>query len=221
METSELLRHAQGEAAARVAQPGDWLDGHQRVAVWREVRDAAANPLDRARRAALSPYAVPGGHGPAGPLAGAAVEVVHRVASDPGRLTRSWAERSIAELGEATYVELVGVTAIVTVLDWFDRARGEPERPVPAPVAGDPARRRPEGVGDVGAWVAQAVGKPRANVSRALSLVPVTESAWAPLVTSHYSRGPEFFELVWERDLSRPQVELVAARTTALNECFY
>ena len=31
----------------------------------------------------------------------------------------------------------------------------------------------------------------------------------------------DFGELVWDRPLMRPQVELVAARVSALNECFY
>jgi hypothetical protein len=41
------------------------------------------------------------------------------------------------------------------------------------------------------------------------------------IVTSMYS-GRHFEEMVWShRSLSRPQVELVAARTSAVNECFY
>jgi hypothetical protein len=36
-----------------------------------------------------------------------------------------------------------------------------------------------------------------------------------------YASGDEFWNLTWDRPLSRPQVELVAARTSALNECFY
>jgi hypothetical protein len=221
MDGTALIGDARRRATGLVARPGDWLSGAERVAVWREVRAAATDPLDLARRDAISPSAVGGGHHARPPLDAADVEVVHRVASDPGRLTRAWAEASMAEQGEERYVELVAVTAIVSVLDWFDRAIGGPLPPLPTPVTGDPARVRPDGVGDVGAWVAQSVRPGRANVSRALSLVPVTEAPWAQLVSSHYSRGAEFLELRWERNLSRPQVELVAARTTALNECFY
>ena len=88
------------------------------------------------------------------------------------------------------------------------------------------ARPRPthetiDGVGDVGAWVSQTTGETRANVSRTLSLVPVTNDPWRRLVDSHYSRGAEFQEAVWNRPLSRPQIELVASRTTGINECFY
>ena len=31
----------------------------------------------------------------------------------------------------------------------------------------------------------------------------------------------DFNTLVWDRPLSRPQVELVAARVSSINECFY
>ena len=212
---------AQRDAGYEVAEPGDWLTGRERIAVWQQVRDSHTNPLDRARREALSPSAVAGEHDATADLSAAAVEVVHRVASDPGRLTRRWAEEHIAELGEESYTELVGVTAIVTVLDRFDRAMGRHERPLPEPVGGEPARDRPADVGDVGAWVSQSTGATRANVSRTLSLVPITNGSWRQLVDTHYSRGAEFTNLRWDFPLSRPQTELVAARTTVLSECFY
>ena len=215
------IESAQRDTGDEVAEPGDWLTGRERIAVWEQVRDSHTNPLDRARREALSPNAVAGEHPATAELSAAAVEVVHRVASDPGRLTRGWAEQNIAALGEESYTELVGVTAIVTVLDRFDRAMGRPERPLPEPAGGEPARLRPDDVGHVGAWVSQSTGATRANVSRTLSLVPITNRSWRQLVDSHYSRGAEFMNLRWEFALSRPQTELVAARTTALSECFY
>jgi hypothetical protein len=217
---SEIER-ARRDARHDIAAAGDWLTGIERIAVWREVRDSHSNPLDAGRRQALSPNAVDGEHGPTTELSASAVEVVHRTASDPGRLTRTWAGAHIAVLGEEIYTELVGVTAIVTVLDRFDRAMGQAERPLPEPTDGEPARIRPDDVGDVGAWVSQTTGPTRANVSRTLSLVPVTNRSWRQLVETHYSRGAEFVNLRWEFPLSRPQTELVAARTTALNECFY
>ncbi len=215
------IEDAQRAARRAVAAPGDWLTGPERVAVWRESRDARSNPLDQARRNAVSPNAVGGEHRATAELSAPAMEVVHRVASDPGRLTRSWAEDHIAALGEETYTELVGVTAIVSVLDRYEWAMGRPERPLPDPVEGEPARVRPDDVGDVGAWVSQSTGETRANVSRTLSLVPATNRTWRQLVDTHYSRGAGFMDLRWGFALSRPQTELVAARTTALSECFY
>ncbi len=215
------IEQAQLEVGETTARPGDWLTGEQRVAVWREVRDARTNELDQQRRQALSPNAVDGRHEATDDLTASAMEVVHRTASDPGRLTRGWADEHIHALGEETYTELVGVTAIVTVLDRYDRAMGRLERPLPGPTTGEPARNRPDDVGDVGAWVSQSTGPTRANVSRTLSLVPETNRAWRQLVDTHYSRGAEFMNLQWEFALSRPQAELVATRTTVLSECFY
>jgi len=215
------IERAQQEVRDAVAARGDWLTGEQRVAAWREARDTRTNELDLQRRAALTPTAVDGEHPASEHLSASAMEVVHRTASDPGRLTRTWASEQISALGEETYTELIGVTAIVNVLDRFDRAMGLVERELPAPHQGEPTRVRPDDVGDIGAWVSQSTGPTKANVSRTLSLVPQTNEAWRRLVDTHYSRGPEFMNLKWEFPLSRPQAELVAARTTVLNECFY
>ena len=207
-----------------LAAAGDWLTGEQRLAAALEARDARTNELDLARRNALSPNAVSGKHRATEHLPEEAVEVLHRIASDPGRLTRDWANDMIAALGEEVYTELVGIAAKTALLDMFAwamsdsdatfRTSGDPDR-------GEPARHRPQTVGDVGAWVAQSTGSGMANVSRSLSLVPVTNQAWVGLVQALYSRGDGFLDLEWKRGLSRPQVELVAARTTAELECFY
>ena len=79
----------------------------------------------------------------------------------------------------------------------------------------------PTDLGDVGAWIPMTEQKVLANVSRALSLVPMTNTTWRTLVNDSYSRGPQMLALTWERALSRPQIELVAARVSQLNECFY
>jgi len=212
---------AQIGAIAALGAPGDWLTGAQRVDVWRQVRDSATNELDQARRAALSPNSVAGAHRPTDDLTAAAVEVAHRVGSDPGRLTRRWADEHIGVLGEEVYTEIVGVTAIASAIDRFHVAMGEPIPVLPVPQPGEPHRVRPDDVDDVGAWVSQSSGPTTANVSRTLSLVPRTNATWRSLVDSHYSRGREFLEAVWSRALPRPAVELVATRTTGLNECFY
>lgn len=215
------IDEARREAAEAVARPGDWLTARERLDVWREARRADHDPIDRARRAAVSPAAVSDRHAASEHLPAAAVDVVHRVATDPGRLIRAWADERIDELGAETYTELVGLTAIVRCLDTFTVALGEePAEPPPA-VGGEPARYRPDDVGDVGAWVPQSVDKALANVSRTLSLVPETNRAWRGLVNSHYSRGEEFLDLSWNRALTRVQVEAVAARTTAELDCFY
>lgn len=220
-EVEQRIVAARLAAIGGLASAGDWLSGEQRLAAWRESRSADIDPLDRARRQALSPNAVEGSHGSRGPLSASAVEVVHRIASDPGRLSRSWADDRIADLGADVYTELVGVVATVRTLDTFDVAIGNDRIQLPDPEPGPAEERRPDGVGDVGAWVPQSIEKLRANVSRALSLVPRTNNLWRELVDSHYSRGAQFMTLTWERALTRVQVEAVAARTTIALDCFY
>lgn len=216
-----LITDAVDHALASLVGPGDWLSGAQRKAAVLEVRDSRTNELDQQRRQAISPFAVEGSHPASAELPAEAVEVLHRIGSDPGRLTRGWAEKMMATLGEETYTELVGLAACTAALDMFAWATSDADASIGDIVAGDPAGIRPDGVGDVGAWVAQSTGTTMANVSRSLSLVPVTNAAWVGLVQAMYSRGAEFLDMEWGRALSRPQVELVAARTTAELECFY
>lgn len=215
------IEQAQQDAADSLVAPGDWLTGRQRLDAWAQVRDSRTNTLDQQRRNAVSPNAVEGAHRATDHLSAPAMEVVHRVASDPGRLTRAWADEQIGSLGEEVYTELVGVTAIASVVDTFDRAMGRKPRPLGDAVDGPPAKVRPDDVGEVGAWVSQTMGETRANVSRTLSLVPETNRSWRALVDTHYSHGPDFGNLSWDWPLSRPQTELVASRTTVLSECFY
>ena len=88
-----LIGSAVEQAYRSLVSAGDWLSGERRHAAWLEVRDARTNRIDRAQHDALSPYAGKDKH-PATPcLSESAVEVLHRVASDPGRLTNSWAIR--------------------------------------------------------------------------------------------------------------------------------
>ena len=231
-----------GEIWAQLATSGDWWTGAQRLAVATQVRAATQCGLCIDRLAALSPNSVPGHHGRSGVaptddatggvpndaiLNEEAVEVVHRVVTDPARLTRTWADARIAALGEGPYAELVAVAAIVVALDAYRFAVGDQATSLPSATSGDepagdvPARVRPESVGDVGAWISMTTKKSMANVSRALSLLPRTQTTWARLVTDSYSRGPEMLALEWTRAISRPQVELIAAKISELNQCFY
>ena len=182
-----------------LASPGDWWDAVERRSIMEEAR----------------------GHSSDHSLPAAAVEVIRRVVDESGGLTRDWADAQIAELGEGPYAEIVGVVAMVVALDVYARAIGAEPLALLPPVAGAAAGERPDDVGDVGAWVAMTEVKLLANVTRALSLVPRTNATWRALVTESYSRGPQMLELTWDRALTRPQIELIAAEISKLQECFY
>ena len=196
---------------AELAAPGDWWDAAARRAL-----------LDEARSARGCIRCADGrGHAATAVLPVAAVEVVHRVVNDSGRLTRAWADRQIDELGDARYAEIVGLTATIVAIDVAARAVGAVPPALADAIDGPPARLRPGDVGPVGAWIPMTEEKLLANVSRALSLVPRTNATWRTLVTESYSRGPEMLSLTWQRALTRPQTELIAAHVSRLQECFY
>ena len=208
---TDLVAALHQRLLSELAAPGDWWDAAARRALMEEARAAVgcARCADGLR------------HGSVSMLPVAAVEVVHGVVNEPGRLTRAWASRQIDELGDARYAEIVGLTAIIVAIDVAARAVGDLPPAFAAPIDGAPAELRPDDVGPVGAWIPMTEQKLLANVTRALSLVPRTNATWRTLVTESYSRGPEMLELTWQRALTRPQTELIAAQISRLQECFY
>jgi hypothetical protein len=227
---------AHDRAFARLAAPGTWWTGAERVAIATAARAAARCGPCRARKAALSPTSVKGEHeGERGPLPSSAVDAAHRIASDPGRITRKWVDGLLASgLGEGRYVELLGVVATIANIDAFCRGIGAPLHPLPLPLPGEPRRYRPKAARRAEAWVAMLPpGRPEgaeadlwgertANVIRALSLVPDEVRGVRDLSQAHYLSLDEMTDLTRGRGtLDRRQVELLAARVSALRECFY
>jgi len=223
-------------AWSRLAAPGTWWTGAERLAIAAEVRNAKTCALCRRRKEALSPYTVPGSHDGLGVLPEPVVEIVHRIATDAGRLKRSWVnERFAAGISEEEYVEAVGVVALITALDSFDLALGLELRPLPAPLPGEPQRRRPAGARRDLAWVSMVAPQdltpddpdPYAvhgakNIHWALSLVPQEVFNFFDLDVELYLKDREIRDFDTEyRALSHAQIELLAGRVSALNGCYY
>lgn len=233
------LPAAHRRAWERLARPGAWWRGDQRVAIAAEVRRAADCALCATRLAALSPYAVAGAHAATEQLSAAAVDAVHRLTTDPGRLTRAWFDATAAAgLHDAEYVELLGVVVTVVGIDSFCRGIGVPPHPLPVPVGGEPSRQRPPAARLDDAWVpmlpngrregpeadlwGESPGGRTGNVIRALSLVPDEVRALKDLSAAHYMTTPEMMDLRSPRhSLDRRQVELIAGRVSVLRGCFY
>lgn len=221
----------------RLAEPGNWWTGAERVAIAAEIRNARGCALCHQRRAALSPYKVAGEHDSLGVLPANIVEVIHRVATDPGRLTRKWFDDVMASgLGDGPYVEIVWVLVTVLSIDSFCRGMGVPPHRLPAPVAGEPTRYRPPSARDEGAWVPtipsgaacgaeadlyRGIPNRAPNVIRALSLVPDAVRSLKDLSAAHYLAPADMIDLTRGRSIDRAQMELIAGRVSALRECFY
>ena len=190
----------------------------------------------QARKESLSPGAITGRHHADGELREDVVDAIHRIRTDPARLSKTWFEGVIAGgLDVGPYVEMVGVTTIVAGLDYFARSLGIEPFALPEPLPGEPSRYRPAGAKPEGAWVPMIAPEdatgPEAdlygdaevvpNIVRALSLVPPEVRALRRAADTHYVPVAQIPDPSVRRALDRPQMELVAARVSALNECFY
>ena len=222
-----------------LAEPGSWWTAAERIAIARASRAALACPLCAERKAALSPLAVTGSHaGASGQLAGDIVDAIHRITTDPARLTRDLVESLVDDtFTHGHYVEMVSIIVTLISIDTFHRALGLPLEELPSPRAGKPDRYRPPGAAVDVAWVpmlyperlteaeadiyfgAGAIG----HVIRAMSLVPEAVRQLNALSEAHYLPTPEVMDMssTGRLTLTRPQIELIAARTSALNDCFY
>ena len=209
-----VISDAHRAAWERVASPGSWWSGAQRVEAARLARDA------RSKRN-LPPWQRQEGRADDGLLPAAAADLVRRVAVDVHTLNADSVPGLVEELGDAAYVELCAVVVCVTAIDAFAEALGVAPEPLPEPQPGQPDGQRPDGLAQAGAFVPMSEGWQGPNVGRALSLAPADNLTFFGLVGSMYAFS-NFAELVWDdQALSRPQVELVAARVSAINECFY
>lgn len=232
----EELRRAHAEMLDHIASPGTWWTGAERIALALESRRGTTCRLCRARKDALSPNAVVGTHDSLGTLPESVVDVVHRIRTDPGRLSKDWFDGVIASgLSVERYVELVGVVTLIAGLDCFARALGVPPAEMLEPRPGAPSGHRPAGAKPGEAWVPMiaaedAVGPEEGlyggqnmvpNIMRALSLVPDQVRALRKSSDAHYFEMDVMMDPLAQRDLDRRGVELVASRVSALNECFY
>lgn len=226
-------------AWGKIAGPGNWWTGAQRVAIAAETRAAVSCELCATRKQALSPEGVAGTHDSVSQreLSDTAIDAVHRLVTDPSRLTESWLERcALAGLGDAYYVELLSVVVAVVSIDAFHAGLGFPLEPLPAPQSGPPDEYRPAAA-KAEAWVpmlsgatargaeADLFGGARMvpNVLRAMSLVPDAVRLLKVLSAAHYIPMEDVPDpsASGGRALSRAQIELIAGRVSAMNDCFY
>ena len=235
MPIREAILDAHRNAWRRIARPGSWFDGPTRLAIAAESRNAPGCALCAERKAALSPYGIDGAHESLGGLPEAVVEIVHRIVTDPARLRRQWYDGILADgLADTEYVEIVGVVCSTVSVDTFARAMGMPAPDLPAPEPGAPSRRRPPGVKPGHAWVpwiapedvteaeADLYDHGASNIRRALMSVPDEQRGFFDLAHAQYLSGPEITDFTTDyRAITRAQIELIAGRVSALNQCVY
>lgn len=214
-------------ALAGFVRPGSHLDGGTRHAVVEESRAARQCAFCAERASALSFAWVSGEHTTATDLTSGLVEVVHRLTTDPGRLTHAWFG-GVLEAGvtREQYVETAGLIGTSTITDTFATALTGAPSDLAAAEAGEPSGERNDQLVDVGAYVGlmdhehphpRFADRPAPNICRALAMVPSAVDEFWELFSPHYR--PSATQP--EDEFGRSQIEFVGARTSALNECFY
>jgi hypothetical protein len=221
---SDDLRDAHERALATIAAPGPSWTGEERVSMVLEARAAVNCSLCRERQAALSPRAVSGVHDGPGLLDPQVVDAIHRIRTDPGRLTKSLFDAVTAVISPAAWVEMVSVVNTSVIVDTLHRSLGQPLPDLPAPEAGPPTDDPPGDTVNEGAWV-PIMAAPRhmsdtglpavPNIFRAMGLVPAAVDLFFQTFRPHYALKDI------RLSISQAQAEFVASRVSAMNECFY
>ena len=137
------------------------------------------------------------------------------------------------DLGPGHYVEALGIVATLRSIDQACRGMGAPRHALPEPIAGEPSREESPGLGNIGAFVPAITSAPPPppnedlwgeeyiNVISVLSASPDSVRDLHQLSAVQYVPLTSVEDVTSHRTLSRPQMELVAARVSAINECFY
>ena len=172
-------------------------------------------------------------------LPDAARRVAREVAVGGIGIDRAFCEQVQAEgVTEGAYVEIVGLVARLAHLDVFARGIGVPSRAFSEPEEDrTPSFARPSEAKQEGFFTASIPSAPEGgelaislfgpepapNILRSLSLVPEEARRLNNVANEEYFSLETIFDMTFSSHeaLSRPQIELVAARVSALNQCFY
>jgi hypothetical protein len=203
----------------RIAEPGEWWNGKERIAILEQVRIARdENPSSSSTP--LTDLSIE----PDPIISPLIKEIVNEVTCNSHKIDEKWAKGVISLIGEGKYSELVSLVVNVLPIDIFCLLLGRPVVSLPVPKNGTPSESTPEGLSGGEAFVPWRtenwVGP---NVARALSYVPADNAIRMKLVESMYAGSDQFISMIWDENepLDRTQVEIIAARTSAINECFY
>ena len=216
---------------ASFAAPGSWLSGEERLACVEAARAA--------RSGAGLQREIPGtGTAPADVLPDASLELISQLAVRPREMTREHFTAARARgMSAGEYVETVSLVSRIVNVDVFARGVGAAPPVLPDAVDGEPDYDAPQAI-EEGAWLptvpAGAKGAqdalrayggsgPQPFIYRALSLVPAEAMRCIIGGDTQYLPIEKFMDFGYSHHpgLSRVQVEIIAARVSALNDCFY
>ncbi len=194
----DTLRNAIGREWDRLASPGTSLTGPERLHAANASRGKTAPPLER------------------DPLAHVAHTIRHAVHD----IDAAWVTsvRQDAGLSDANYVETCGIVSRLSAIDTWARGMSLDPLPLPSARPGSPNMAIANDAKREKSFV-PVVGFPSALT--ALSLLPAENAARDDIHKPLYLTMEQMQDPLHQDDLSRAQIELVAARTSHLNACLY
>jgi hypothetical protein len=184
-----------------IARPGSWLSGAQRIGVAEQAR------------ASLT-----GESGPSVTISDELAEVAHAVAEAPADITPDWIDELEARgLNRFGYVEATGVVSRMSVVGTIAYGLAATPPPLPPPTAGKAPRVPRKGAIMSNGWI-PTVG--RGHALSSLSAVAEEQESMLRLSDVIYLERVVPVEMVEKGGLVRSQIEVLAARTSYLNDCF-
>lgn len=190
-------------ALQHMATPGSFFTGAERLAFAAHARVArglvASGPE-------LRPI-----------IASTVARVAADAASSRAEHVAAWQAEGLDVLA---FLELVAVVAQISSIDSYRVGIGAPLDALPEPVPGDPVPNIEEKAVTSNAWV-PTVGI--ALAPTALSALPDERASKGTLGNTWYltDKVIHTYDVEPGRELTRAQMELVASRTSWLNECFF
>jgi len=196
-----VRREAVERAWANLAGPGPLLTAAERHQVIRDARDAwAGAPLPN------SSSAVRG-------------EAAHWLAADAEGLTNEIVGDFEARgLDRLRYLEIVGVVARLSNVDFYVRGLGATELPLPEPSTAPPTGHIDPAAALTNMWV-PTIGQTFAP--HVVDALPAEGEAVRDIHEPMYMQMSDMGDNAYSDELTRAQIEYLAARTSYLNECFY
>jgi hypothetical protein len=190
------VRDAFGAFWDHLAGPGATLTGSQRVAV------AAASRGDDSEGADQS-----------------LLTLARHLGLEPGTVFEEQVRRAADTAGDPATVETIGVVSLLSAVDGMHDALGVEREPLPEPRSGEPTGEVADGLKRRRTHVPM----PQGAIPLALDLVPAEGRMRIALSAPIYMPDDEMIHPDWRRrpGLVRPQMEVVAARTSWHNDCFY
>lgn len=149
----------------------------------------------------------------------ALLTLAEHLGTRPGSVFEAEVRAAADVVGDPRTVEAIAVVSLLSCVDGVHDALGVAREPLPEPADGEPT-------GDIAEGLKRRrthVPMPRGAIPVAMDLIPVEGARRIAMSAPTYMPDDEMVHPDWSRPggLDRAQMEVVAARTSWHNDCFY